>query len=193
MHTYFVTHVTTEAEIDKLPKLLESLLHYFPNSSVLLFNQSGVSFPKSEMAIACENTKECGFGWTLRFLRYASGVMEPGDLLIKIDPDTEIQGNPIAGLQIPDGSFFGQQDKVGCCDMVFFGGFQGYTYKAMQEILRFGPQWENITGPQDVVLQQIVHTTLQPFIPLEGVQLWLSRDEPLPEGLKVVHYKRVYA
>lgn len=193
MHTHFVTHVTSPQDVEQLPCLLDSLQHFFPHSTATVYNQSLLSFPRSEMAITCENIKECGFGWTLRFLRNAHCVMTPGDLLIKVDPDTQILGNPLEGLEIPNGSFFGQQDKVGCCDMVFFGGFQGFTYKAVEEILRYGPQWENAEGPQDIILQNIVNGTLQHFVPVPNVSLWADRQKPLPPDLKVVHYSRTYA
>lgn len=182
--THFVVHVTTAEEIAELPKLATSLQRYFPASQLHVFNQTLLQVPDS---IVCENIKQCGFGWTLRFLRHVLPLMAEDDLLVKVDTDTEIMGNPIEGVALSQGCFFGQMQQMSCCELVFFGGFQGFTYEAVKAILRFGPQFEDEVCPQDVTLGKILDTTLQTFITLPDVKLWADPAER--STALVVHWK----
>lgn len=183
---HFVIHVVTPQEIEKLPTIIESL-KCFPDARLHVFNQTRIPV---EGSIVCENTKNCGFGWTLRFLRHVYGPMTSSDLAIKIDPDTEIYGNPLTGLDIPHGHVLGQFEMEGdCCGSVFYGGFQGYTRDAIEIMLERGPMFENETGPQDMIAQSIVNVFEIPFLQVPNIELWDSAQAPA-DNILVWHRER---
>lgn len=173
---HFVIHVTTDKELDRLPSIREEVAQYFPAALLHVYNQT---LKPIEGSIVCENIKQCGFGWTMRFLRHVYAIMDPSDLVIKIDPDTQIYGNPIAGLEIPQGYVFGQRMTEGdCCASVFYGGFQGFTYDAIKVMLTHGHLYENEIGPQDMAAQNIINLFEVPFLLVPFIELWDSADEP---------------
>lgn len=176
---HFAIHVNNDYELNRLPSIRVELGDYFPAARLHVFNQT---LKPVEGSIVCENTKDCGFGWTVRFLRHIYTYMEAGDLLIKIDPDTEIYGNPIAGLQIPPGSVFGEFMVDGGIPLVFYGGFQGYTREAVRLMLEHGHKFENERGPQDIAAQKIIDLCQIPCIIVPYVDLW-SREEAADETL----------
>lgn len=182
---HFLTHITTDTEITLLPGFRESVAQCFPGSVLHVFNQTGQEILDT---LVYENIKSCGFGWTLRFLRYAGGVMGPQDVLVKIDPDIELFGNPLAGMAIRPGECFGQL-RFGNNIQAFMGGFQGYTRGAVESFLRAGQEFESTSGPQDHIAYRVMQSFSAPFVSLAYMDLWA---DPLNYDpcLKVRHWKR---
>lgn len=184
---HFVVHVTSSAEFDQLDSLRCEIDEYFPAARLHVFNQT---LKPKDGSIVCENIKQCGFGWTVRFLRHALSVANPGDLIIKIDPDILLLGNPIAGLDIPSGCVFGQrQTQDDCCALIFYGGFQGYTYEAAKLVAQHGHIYENEVGPQDIAAQNIINLFEIPFLAVPKLELWDTKPEP-DEDIMVWHRAR---
>jgi hypothetical protein len=178
---HFVTHVSTDLELTQLVCLRQSLTEHFPAALLHVFNQT---LQPVEGSIVCENIKQCGFGWTVRFLRHVLNVMGPDDLVIKVDPDISFFGNPVTGLDIPQGHVFGQRKVEGdCCAMIFYGGFQGYTHDAAKLVVEHGHIFENEVGPQDIAAQKLINIFEIPFLAVPGVELWDPNAEPAADIL----------
>lgn len=180
---YFITHVTKEVEVARLPYITHSLEKHFPGSELRVLNQTNTPLPEFGGKLGewgVENIKSTGFGWTLRFLRMAERLIEPGDLVIKIDPDIDIRGNPLDGIEIiPSGACFGQVKLVQEVP-VFLGGFQGFSYEAVKLYLEHGPKVENQPGPQDIIAYSLGARLGMKFISLPWVDLWAEPDNHDP-------------
>lgn len=172
---HFVIHISNEAELERLPSMRQELETHFPASRLHVFNQI---LQPIEGAVVCENIKNCGFGWTVRFLRYVLDLADAGDLIIKIDPDTEILGNPIAGLEIPSDHVFGERQSSDCCNLVFYGGFQGFTVGAAKAVVAHGHLFENEIGKQDIALQTLINLFDIPFLTVPRIALWDDGEDP---------------
>lgn len=181
----FVAHVTDGVEVRMVDQLRERLNMFFAPLKLTILNQTGQKvFIAGAEVDTLTNIKSQGFIWTLRFLYAMRPKMEPGDLLIKVDPDIGISGNPIQGVEIPDGSCFGQIKQL-TCERPFMGGFQGYTPGAMDEFLKHGRPDSN--GAQDVMARELIDQRRINFVPIPLVDLWAMRDN-YDANLKVVHY-----
>lgn len=182
---HFLIHATTIEEASRLSYIQYALEGCFPDSRLHVINQTGTDIPDS---VVQENTKSCGFGWTLRFLAYAQGVMQLNDLLIKIDPDIEVRGNPLDGILIPQGACFGQIKHVQELP-VFLGGFQGFTADAIDTILRVGRAYENEPGKQDPILYKVGAALGMQFISLPWIDIWADPANYDP-NYKVLAWRR---
>lgn len=181
----FLTHITSEVEVARLPYIRRALEQNFVTCRLEIINQSGIDIPNS---MPRENIKSCGFGWTLRFLRHAEQLMKPEDLMVKIDPDIEIKGNPFEGISVPQGACVGQIKLIGEVP-VFLGGFQGFTSDAIRLLLDKGPEFENEEGRQDPILYRIGASLGMDFIALPWVDLWAERNNYDPNS-KIISWKR---
>lgn len=181
---YFVVHITTATEIARLSYIKHQVQHFFPEARLLVLNQSGQPIKDT---VELENIKSCGFGWTLRFLRLID--LQPNDLLIKLDPDVDIMGNPLHGLPLlAADSCFGQVKLVQEVP-VFLGGFQGFGSEAAKTIIKAGTAYENEVGRQDTILYRIGATRGMTFIPLPWIDLWAQRDNYDPNS-KIISWRR---
>lgn len=180
-----LTHITTATEIARLPYIRRALQRCIPNSQLSVLNQSGFELAEAN---SCENIKCAGFGWTLRFLELGLARMKSDDLLIKIDPDIDIKGNPLDGIFIPPGACFGQIKLVKEVPVVL-GGFQGFTYGAITTLLEQGRQSASEPGPQDAVLYRLGASLGMAFISLPWVDLWAERNNYDPNS-KVISWRR---
>lgn len=163
---HFLTHVNSGKERDWLPNVECALKEHFPDSQLTIINQTPQGLPHS---LEMENIKPFGFAWTLRFLQHAQTFLQADDLLIKIDPDIMIHGNPL--VPIPAGNCFGQIKRV-CGDRVFLGCFQGYTTEALNKVLEYGQRFANEQGAQDVWAYQALLGIDANFTALPHIDLW---------------------
>lgn len=185
MKIHFVTHITTDEELAKLPGLAETLRLYFPDCLLHVFNQTLQPIAGS---MVCENIKMMGFGWTTRFLAAILPIMEKDDLLIKVDPDVEIFGNPLLGQTFANGTSFGQIKSFSNGN-AFMGAFQGFTYDSAKYVMEQGRQFENETGRQDIIAYRILVQQDRLFVSLGSVDLWADPDN-FDIHLKVRSWKR---
>lgn len=166
--THFITHLALDKEFDYMPAVQTNLEEHFPGSPLTIINQnSSKSYPNS---IQMQNIKPFGFAWTLRFLAHMQPQLQKGDLLIKIDPDIQIHGNPMT-YDIPPGHCFGQLKRV-CGDRIWLGCFQGYSAEAVNHILEYGQRFANEQGAQDFWAYQVLAGLDLGFVSIPHIDLW---------------------